>query len=105
MSIASAAVHDGSSRSGALVYPVATSAALALLLAFAHVLHQAVVHGEQRRQAVAQHGRATWQCNALRLRVERLACLEQLRAVAPGAASQSAYDAIDVRHAQRDARP
>jgi hypothetical protein len=103
--MASTLAPERSSRPGALWHVLAASGALALLLAFGQVLVQAVLDGEQRRQAMARLGRATWQCNALRVRAERLACLDQLRAVAPGAASQPVFDAIALRYADRAGRP
>lgn len=83
------AAREGSSRSSALLYAAAAVAALALLLAFAVVLYQAVVQGEQRRQAMNLLHRATWQCNALRLRVDRVACFDRLRSRGPDAAAPS----------------
>lgn len=74
-------------RPAALLYAAAAVAAPALLLAFAVVLYQAVVRGEQRQQAMNLLHRATWQCNALRSRVDRVACVDRLRSRGPDAAA------------------
>lgn len=52
-----------------------------LLLAFGHVVRQAVVQGELRRQANAALVQATWRCRMLPDSRRRAACLQQLAEV------------------------
>jgi uncharacterized iron-regulated membrane protein len=59
---------------------LAVLALLGLLVAFQHVVHNAVQKGESRRQAEAASNDAHWRCNAVRSRSERASCMTQLNA-------------------------
>lgn len=60
---------------------LAVLAALAILLAFFHVVQGSVLQGERLRAAMAQHSAAAYQCNSLTSTSEASTCLQQLRAL------------------------
>lgn len=57
---------------------LATLIILGLLLAFHHVVHEAVQQSELRHQASARQAEASWRCNGLRGPAASSSCLAQL---------------------------
>jgi hypothetical protein len=84
---------------------LASLSLLGLLLVFHHVVRSAVRQGELRREVIALHNAAAWRCNALRDRLVRDSCLQELNAAPLDTAALRARSALTIAaHEQLDRR-